>query len=57
MNKSQSAYYFKLSADQGLTNAQILIARLPRKPYGIGMDRSKAAHYLKLAADQSSVEA
>jgi hypothetical protein len=57
INKSQSAYYFKLSADQGFMQAQVAIANLLRKGGETRMDQSSSAHYYKLAADQGSVEA
>jgi hypothetical protein len=57
MNKSQSAYYLKLSADQGDADAQFNYGLQLYETDGISMNHSHAAYYVRLAADQGHMNA
>jgi hypothetical protein len=57
MDKSQSARYYRLAADQGNLSAQFNCGLQLLNGNGIPMDRSQAVHYFKLAADQGDADA
>jgi TPR repeat protein len=54
---SKSAYYFKLAADQGDTEAQYKYGVCLRDGIGVSVDFVQSAYYFKLAADQGLEQA
>jgi TPR repeat protein len=54
MNKSLATYYFKLSADQGIAEAQFNYGLSLARGDGIAMNKPLAAHYFKMSADQKN---
>jgi TPR repeat protein len=56
MNKSLAVHYFKLSADQGIAEAQYICRLTLATCEGISMNKSLAIHYFKLSADQGKAE-
>jgi hypothetical protein len=57
MDKSFSAHYFKLAADQGHAHAQFKYGFLLDTGDGVPMNKSLSVHYYKLAANQGHVYA
>jgi TPR repeat protein len=51
MDKSLTAHYYKLSADQGDAKAQFAYGLMLAEGDGIAMNKSLAVHYFKLSAD------
>jgi TPR repeat protein len=51
-NQAEAAKYYKLFADQGITEAQYSYALCVGNGDGIAIDKTAAAKYCKLAADQ-----
>jgi TPR repeat protein len=56
LDKALAAYSFKLSADQGHTQAQANYAFILYHSDGIPVNKSLAAHYFKFSADQGLAE-